>query len=157
MKVQSDKSKEDRQRNAEKDANQVMNRNSSQSSKFSVDSSNNFMNLACKFLICRHQKEKQEEYQYAKETTKSPMSNTTKLPQDHTFRNIGSCWHSNLKQYHFITPVWVFLQKFLKSQYLLRDSFYHVETVHTQHYLQLTIISDWLQFTYSPFQNLLKM
>ena len=43
------------------EANQIMNRNRIQTSISCVDSSNNFMNLALKFFICKHEKEKQDE------------------------------------------------------------------------------------------------
>ena len=78
---------------------------------------------------------------------------TRYLMEGHTLRNIGSCWHCNLQQNHFVTPDRVFLKKLFKRQYLLRDSFNHIKPINTQHYLfcqtVITSILDQLQQSFS--------
>ena len=57
--------------------------------------------------------------------------------KEHTFRDICSCWDSNLEQNNSFPPGGIFLQKFFKCKYLLWNSFYHIKSINTQHNLSL--------------------
>lgn len=52
-----------------------------------------------------------------------------------TFRHVCSSWHSDLHKHNFLPPFRILFQEHLECQKFLRNSFYHVESIHTQHHL----------------------